>query len=245
MDAEPTTAKLTQREKEALRGWFDRKTAKEIALDLGISHHAVEKRLKMARVKLGASSSLEAARILAQAEGYGHAVARTSEVSAIAHVRQSKTPLRFTVGAVAMIILAAASLALLQPGSHDPRPADAEERALDTAVNANETKIAQSTRRAFNSLDEDDSGFLEKPESALRKVVMLGPDDAVYPSGTVARSLEAQREETPDPGTLAEFYREVDRDGDGRVSYAEYHDWAMPQLAAIGLELAAGLKSQD
>lgn len=50
------------------------KSAKEIAVDLGISHHAVEKRLKMARTKLGATSSLEAARMLGEAERYGQAV---------------------------------------------------------------------------------------------------------------------------------------------------------------------------
>ena len=40
-----------------------------MATDLGISPHAVEKRLKMARAKLGVSSSLAAARILAASEG--------------------------------------------------------------------------------------------------------------------------------------------------------------------------------
>ena len=53
MEAENRITRLTEREKEALRRWLGHKTAKEIALDLGISHHAVEKRLKMARVKLG------------------------------------------------------------------------------------------------------------------------------------------------------------------------------------------------
>ena len=44
--------RLTGGEKECLRRFLRHQTAKEIALDLGISHHAVEKRLKMARVKL-------------------------------------------------------------------------------------------------------------------------------------------------------------------------------------------------
>ena len=62
--------RLTEREKDCLRRWLLHKTAKEIAIDLGVSPHAVEKRLKMARAKLGVSTSLEAARLLSANEGY-------------------------------------------------------------------------------------------------------------------------------------------------------------------------------
>jgi len=79
--ADPAIARLTERERECLRRWLEHKTAKEIALDLGISHHAVEKRLKMARTKLDVATSLEAARVLAEAEGYGQAVAGPPELS--------------------------------------------------------------------------------------------------------------------------------------------------------------------
>jgi DNA-binding CsgD family transcriptional regulator len=61
-------ARLTANEKECLRRRLLPQTAKEMATDLGISPHAVEKRLKMARAKLGVSSSLVAARLLASAE---------------------------------------------------------------------------------------------------------------------------------------------------------------------------------
>ena len=77
---EAEIARLTERERECLRHWLEHKTAKEIALDIGISHHAVEKRLKMARTKLGVATSLDAARILAQSEGYGRTVAGPAEV---------------------------------------------------------------------------------------------------------------------------------------------------------------------
>src|SRR6478752_10562687 len=78
MPAEPTIdvrmhaalARLTANEKECLRRRLQQQTAKEMALELGVSPHAVEKRLKMARTKLGLSSSLEAARLLAASEGY-------------------------------------------------------------------------------------------------------------------------------------------------------------------------------
>tara|TARA_B100000678_G_scaffold231842_1_gene200613 strand:+ start:113 stop:949 length:837 start_codon:yes stop_codon:yes gene_type:complete len=73
--------RLTEKERECLRLWLEHKTAKEIALDLGISHHAVEKRLKMARTKLDVATSLEAARALAEAEGYEQIVTGSSELS--------------------------------------------------------------------------------------------------------------------------------------------------------------------
>ena len=63
--------RLTGAERECLRRCLDHQTAKEMALDLDISHHAVEKRLKMARAKLGLSSSLEVARLVEQAERSG------------------------------------------------------------------------------------------------------------------------------------------------------------------------------
>ncbi|HSG35077.1 MAG TPA: sigma factor-like helix-turn-helix DNA-binding protein, partial [Sphingomonadaceae bacterium] len=69
--------RLTDNEKICLRRRLSHQTAKEMALDLGISPHAVEKRLKMARAKLGLSSSLEAARVLADWERYGHSGPQT------------------------------------------------------------------------------------------------------------------------------------------------------------------------
>jgi DNA-binding CsgD family transcriptional regulator len=62
--------RLTDNEKTCLRGRLAQRTAKEMALELGISPHAVEKRLKMARTKLGLSSSLAAARLLEASEAY-------------------------------------------------------------------------------------------------------------------------------------------------------------------------------
>jgi DNA-binding CsgD family transcriptional regulator len=56
---------LTERQRQCLEGFIARKTAKEIGRELGITHHAVEQHLKAARKKLGASDSLEAARLYA------------------------------------------------------------------------------------------------------------------------------------------------------------------------------------
>lgn len=60
--------RLTPAERECLRRCLEHQTAKQMAIDLGISAHAVEKRLKMARAKLGLSSSLEAARLVETVE---------------------------------------------------------------------------------------------------------------------------------------------------------------------------------
>ena len=61
-------ARLTEAQRVALRFFMERKTAKQIALELGITPKAVELRLKGARDALGVVSSAEAARILAAAE---------------------------------------------------------------------------------------------------------------------------------------------------------------------------------
>jgi DNA-binding CsgD family transcriptional regulator len=63
--------RLTIAERECLKRCLSHQTAKQMALDLGVSPHAVEKRLKMARAKLGLSSSLEAAKLVESLEGYG------------------------------------------------------------------------------------------------------------------------------------------------------------------------------
>jgi DNA-binding CsgD family transcriptional regulator len=63
--------RLTMAERECLKRCLSHQTAKQMALDLGVSPHAVEKRLKMARAKLGLSSSLEAAKLVDSLERYG------------------------------------------------------------------------------------------------------------------------------------------------------------------------------
>jgi DNA-binding CsgD family transcriptional regulator len=116
-DREPLST-LTEREKVCLRQWLQHKSAKEIAADLGISHHAVEKRLKMARTKLGATSSLEAARMLADAEGYGQAVAQSPDLASDALPRHSGFTRATILGVAVMILVGAIVLGLLlQPAT--------------------------------------------------------------------------------------------------------------------------------
>ncbi|UUR08138.1 LuxR C-terminal-related transcriptional regulator [Sphingomonas glaciei] len=55
---------LTDRQFQCLEGFWARKTSKQIALELSISHHSVEKHLLACRERLQVSSSAEAARMI-------------------------------------------------------------------------------------------------------------------------------------------------------------------------------------
>jgi DNA-binding CsgD family transcriptional regulator len=113
MDHRDSLSRLTEREKVCLRQWLNHKSAKEIASDLGISHHAVEKRLKLARTKLGATSSLEAARMLAQAEGYGQAVTQPPDLVSEALPLHTRFTRSAVLGVTIMILVGAIVLGLL------------------------------------------------------------------------------------------------------------------------------------
>lgn len=130
MGGRDSLSRLTEREKVCLRQWLQHKSAKEIAADVGISHYAVEKRLKMARTKLGATSSLEAARMLGEAEGYGRVVTHSPDLASRALPLHSPFTRLTVLGAVIMILIGAIVLALLSqpaalsqaPGSHAVGP---------------------------------------------------------------------------------------------------------------------------
>lgn len=227
--------RLTDREKEVLRRWFERKTAKEIALELDISHHAVEKRLKM-----DVGSSHEAARMLAAHEGYDRAVAGHPDLE---ETRQSPHKLRskaLAIGAIAMIAAAYLALVLIPQGSvvepSSPRA---------NPPNAAMAKVAQQTRRVFDSLDADGSGFLERPETPLRRMILLGPDDRLDTDRRIVRTARLDPPGQPDEALLDEFYLAADQDGDGVVSYTEYHAWSVPRLAEMGLDLAGAAAPKD
>lgn len=69
MAGHPGIDELTEKERETLRLLLVGHDAKSIAREFELSVHTINDRLKDARRKLGVSSSKEAARILAQAEG--------------------------------------------------------------------------------------------------------------------------------------------------------------------------------
>ncbi len=84
-------AKLTDAEREVLRLWSRRASAKEIAIELGITHWAVNERLRSARRRLSVADSNEAARLLAEADSGTYnrvvyeppAIARAEEMTPI------------------------------------------------------------------------------------------------------------------------------------------------------------------
>ena len=123
MDGRDSLSRLTEREKVCLRQWLQHKSAKEIAAELGISHHAVEKRLKVARIKLGATSSLQAARMLGEAEGYGQAVPQSPELVSDALPLHSGFTRLTMLGVAIMILVGAIALGLfLQPANLSQAP---------------------------------------------------------------------------------------------------------------------------
>lgn len=68
-------ASLTKRQRECLRGKWDRKLDKVIATELGISQRAVEEHLRAARERLGVGSSVEASQMAASELGWRDTVA--------------------------------------------------------------------------------------------------------------------------------------------------------------------------
>jgi|TARA_R100000049_G_C1953638_1_gene104102 DNA-binding CsgD family transcriptional regulator/Ca2+-binding EF-hand superfamily protein len=241
---EAPIARLTAKERECLRHWLDHKTAKEIALDLGISHHAVEKRLKMARTKLDVATSLEAARILAEAEGYDRPVTGPPDLSPPSDSRKPWQLPTIILGAIAMIFSLVVALALAPENPSADATAIADQNA--------EIVYEGNSEEIFDELDRDDSGFLELPESpfvtlvfrdrdsagenATEKAIVfddLNPGD--YMTGTTILG------DATDPEHLAEFYEVADADSDGRISFREYYNWHRLQME-LGIEFSRVLK---
>ncbi len=245
MDQTELFARLTAREKEALRGWLDHKTAKQIALEIGVSHYAVEKRLKAARLKLGVNSSLEAARLLAAQEGSGETASYSAEVVGDAVGAHRPGPINRVLGVAAMLaISAAAILAFAQQATsehggpisnpvYDQRaPGEVIEVSVEELqfVPASPERVEAFVRQNFEAWDKDRSGFVEQGEGPLELAELtpnsphrVGPD-------TVAKRYageEAQRQ----------YIALTDKDGDGRVSYDEYATPVRPQYLELGIPL--------
>jgi DNA-binding CsgD family transcriptional regulator len=146
-------SRLTEREKVCLRQWLQHKSAKEIAADLGISHHAVEKRLKMARIKLGATSSLEAARMLGEAEGYGQAVAQSPDLASDALPLHSHSNRLAVVGVVIMVLVGAIVFGLLlQPATFSQAANSQPAAAPGERVSASGSAPTAGTEAALRRL---------------------------------------------------------------------------------------------
>jgi DNA-binding CsgD family transcriptional regulator len=143
-DAPGDVQALSEREKETLRLLLAGHDAKSAARMLGLSIHTINERLRDARRKLGAASSREAARRLAEAEGttpdfvgdkhLGVAAAAASPPRNGPSERRwnEGTPLLWLSGGMLImsLIIAAAMLALTAHGTGAPQSAP----ALSTAT---------------------------------------------------------------------------------------------------------------
>ncbi len=232
MDAKPLIERLTEREKQALRCWLEHKTAKEIALDLGVSHHAVEKRLKLARTKLGVATSLEAARLLAKEEGYQPVVAHSPDLAELAEGSHTKLTKPLILGASVMILVATATAILLSQAS--TAEAGAAYEAMESAearyagdfqyVPASEDRVRAYVQKMFDVRDTDGSGFIEHDEAF---VVVVTTRSGADPS---ARNPEDIFEELSGDEARTQHIARVDTDGDGKVSPDEFAQPVLPQF---------------
>lgn len=165
-------ARLTPKERECLERWMNHATAKEIALDLGVSHHAVEKRLKSARAKLGVATSLEAARLLADTGGYGRTASGSPELAMFAAagdtgrtaaLGNSAMRSRWIIIGVTGMILLAAALSLATGGTAQ-QAATATPGTPKVVVIDRKTGMSKdagtSLDGGFDRLDKNASGYL-------------------------------------------------------------------------------------
>lgn len=237
--------RLTDNEKECLRRRLQRQTAKEMALELGVSPHAVEKRLKMARTKLAMSSSLEAARLLVASEACQRTGAQTPELASAVHGDPKLVDRYWLAGGLLMTLFTTAALALtLSSGGVDAesaqgpsssQPADRAQTGPLVPGNVPITRpeISAILQADFMRLDADRSGFLEFEELVIKvapwpkRVYRRDESGKLVPTGkTIELSEERAR---------AHFLADLDRDHDFRVSFAEYFQWSAPRLARLGI----------
>ncbi|MEN3971194.1 EF-hand domain-containing protein [Sphingomicrobium sp. XHP0235] len=192
---------LTDAERETLEGILSHKTAKEIARDLDISHHAVEKRLKRAREKLGVTTSLKAARLYASR--YGTTVSKDSDLAAPAfspQVSSHATPggdRLFTIGGTSLMFTSILLFAAVSGAGGAPIQND-----------------------GFDTLDKDRSGYIEIDEFSA--TVFAAPQitrvKVVKGESATANTIEPEEA----VAMIQSLYERLDKDDDNRLSRAEY-----------------------
>lgn len=245
-------ARLTANEKECLRRRLLPQTAKEMAIDLGISPHAVEKRLKMARAKLGLGSSLEAARLLVAAEGYGRSGPQASDLAPHRQAANDPDPAgvsshetgmvarrtRFVLvwGTIPMVLIAIGLLALTaqDPATTPPASGLPVIQTTDTppgkAVNVEDVKMRPATpdeirafvAESFDLMDKDHSGFIERGEAPAAGIGFTRPP------GNQASAGDTRTSWITGTAGQALWISNGDKDGDGKVSKDEYIAWMYP-----------------
>ena len=213
--------RLTEKEKDCLRRWMHHQTAKQIALDLGVSHHAIEKRLKTARLKLDVASSIDAAQMLAQVEGYDWTASRSPDLDRSPPINNPWPFRPVLIGAIAMSLLASVVLVAL---SHSGT-AELDLKPGDLLL------VAPVT---FEQLDENKSGYLEGDEAP--PLIHASGNPSYIPDEDGSAELSSEQFIITTKPTRDSFYRQADANGDGRISPGEYDAWAKPQAHRLSPE---------
>ena len=142
-------------------------------------------------------------------------------------------------------------------------PASPSSQATDVADRTREIELDGNLETVFDELDENASGFLEMPESPFVTLTFQDRESstATETGGTEKAMVFEDRAPgeklaealtgtvvlgaADDPEQLAAFYNEADTDGDGRISFREYHGWSRARLAELGIERTSVLKIQQ
>lgn len=239
MQAEPAKAqlaRLTAREKECLRRCLLPQTAKEMAADLGISPHAVEKRLKMVRAKLGVSSSLAAARMLADVEGYQRVVPQNSDLPnqprdddhdvATSANRAPRWQTMGVLGMIAIAILVAVATQTTSPADDPNAPTIFMDRKPIASRRASWNEAVEFDKEAFKNLDKNGSSDLDPQEASALELRDSSRDQTLPPAPPSGqRDLAGEHK----------WMMKLDTDRDGRVSEAEYVGYMLPWTLASGV----------
>ena len=242
-------ARLTDNEKECLRRRLQQQTAKEMALELGVSPHAIEKRLKMARTKLGLSSSLEAARLLVVSEGYQRTGPPAADLPAMPPASEKRIDRPLILGGLAMILVTAAIIVLAAQssgGSADggvaPYPGPSGVAAVPSApadgtntddfrmvpasefVEGTPEELRAYAEERFRTMDQDGSGFVERDEAPVPQI-RLTEESWEGPGQPPREWFEQQRSRAVplDPVMAkAAYIANGDANADGKLSFDEY-----------------------
>lgn len=237
---EEAVSRLTEKERECLSRWLQHATAKEIALDLGITHHAVEKRLKSARQRLGVSTSLEAARLVEQIEGYDRAVSGSPELSpggepsdTLGHAAtRPETPgLSRRRAMVSGVILMSLLLTILAFSMVEeptlPATTHPKENASNVTDSAKKERMTRLFESAYSQLFESASS---QTSFAARTFATLDLDSSGFIEkpeldGVKFNVRISDSSSTADETVSSPLVADADTDRDGRISASEYRDW--------------------
>lgn len=230
--------KLTSGECDCLKRVLDHRTAKEIAQDLALTHHAVEKRLRRAREKLGAQSSVEAARWFG--EHYGQTGYGSSDLAHDApdqhkahHPSHGAMLKRRKTVMIASMTLGLAMMTSASQEVADPVPADLAAKLEDALA-----RDVKQAKDAFTQLDSDNSGFVEREEFVSPFSELVFNPNVGIAGGAVNFEVDVvtvQPLDGPDSETVKVtldsedtrarrgiMFDLIDRDKDGRIEEGEF-----------------------